>query len=392
MADMRGLDLDAVRSTLEAMAVDGWLLFDFHGVNPVTPRVLGLEGMATRRLFVLIPREGEPVAVVHKIELQPMEGFPGRIVPYARWQELEAALGPLVSGRTLAMEVFPEDAVPYLDRVPAGVVELLTRLGATVVPSAPLVTRFAATWSAGEIEDHVFAAEVIAEVARRALAEAVADPGSGVGEVEVQARVVAAMEAGGLELDELPIVAFGANAANPHYQPRAGSDARLRPGDVVLLDLWGGQTRDAVFADQTWMAFAGDSPPERVEQVWHTVRSARDAAVEVIREGIAAGRPVAGFEGDRAARAVIEAAGYGEYFVHRTGHSIDRELHGSGPHLDDYETHDERELMPGVGFSVEPGIYLPGEFGVRSEINMYWGPEGPVVTPESPQQRLILPN
>ena len=392
MADMKGLDLAEVRSTLESMAVDGWLLFDFHGVNPVTPQVLGLKGMATRRLFVLIPREGEPVAVVHKIELQPMEGFPGRIVPYARWQELEAALGPLVSGRTLAMEVFPDDGVPYLDRVPAGVVELLNRLGATVVPSAPLVTRFAATWSAGDTEDHTFAAEVIADVARSALAEAVADPRSGLGEVEIQSRVVAAMEAGGLELDTLPIVAFGANAANPHYEPRAGSDAALRPGDAVLLDLWGGRTREAVFADQTWMAFAGDSPPERVEEVWHTVRSARDAAIEIVREGIAAGRPVAGFEGDRAARAVIEAAGYGEYFVHRTGHSIDRELHGSGPHLDDYETHDERELMPGVGFSIEPGIYLPGEFGVRSEINMYWGPEGPVVTPECPQQRLILPN
>lgn len=392
MADMRGVDLAAIRSTLDAMGADGWLLFDFHGVNPVAPRVLGLEGMATRRLFVLIPREGEPVAVVHKIELQPMEGFPGRIVPYARWQELEAALGSVVAGRTLAMEVFPEDGVPYLDRVPAGVVELLTRLGATVVPSAPLVTRFAATWTAGEVGDHTFAAEVIADVARRAVAEAVADPGSGVGEVAVQARVVAAMEAGGLELDTLPIVAFGANAANPHYEPREGSDARLSRGDVVLLDLWGGRTRDAVFADQTWMGFAGESPPERVLEVWHTVRSARDAAIEVIEEAVAAGRPVAGFEGDRAARGVIEKAGYGEYFVHRTGHSIDRELHGSGPHLDDYETHDERRLMPGVGFSVEPGIYLPGEFGVRSEINMYWGPDGMVVTPESPQQHLILPS
>lgn len=392
MADMKGLDLDEVRSTLESMGVDGWLLFDFHGVNPVTPQVLGLTGMATRRLFVLIPREGEPVAVVHKIELQPMEGFPGRIIPYARWQELEAALGPLVSGRTLAMEVFPDDAVPYLDRVPAGVVELLTRLGATIVPSAPLVTRFAATWNADQIEEHTVAAEVIADVARSALAQAVADPGSGVGEVEIQSRVVAAMEAGGLELDTLPIVAFGANAANPHYEPRAGSDARLRPGDVVLLDLWGGRTRDAVFADQTWMAYAGDSPPERVQDVWHTVRSARDAAIETIGEAIAAGRPVAGFEGDRAARGVIEAAGYGDFFVHRTGHSIDRELHGSGPHLDDYETHDDRELMPGVGFSIEPGVYLPGEFGVRSEINMYWGPEGPVVTPESPQRQLIMPN
>jgi len=390
MADMSGLDRSALADALEAMGADGWLLYDFHGVNPVTPRVLGLEGMATRRLFVFIPRQGDPVAVAHKIELQPLQGFPGRIEPYARWQELEAALGPLVQGKTLAMEVSPEDSVPYLDRVPAGVIELLSRLGATVVPSAPLVTRFSAGWTPAEVADHRFAAEVIAGVARRILAEVVAEPGSGVGEAEVQARVVAAMEAGGLELDTLPIVAFGANAANPHYEPRAGSDARLEPDQVVLLDLWGGRSRDTVFADQTWMAFSGARPPARVERVWGVVRAARDAAVEVIRTAIEAGRPVAGYHGDRAARQVIENEGFGDYFVHRTGHSIDRELHGSGPHLDDYETHDDRELLPGVGFSIEPGVYLPGEFGVRSEINMYWGPSGPVVTPDQPQESLIL--
>ena len=388
MAGM-SLDMNDLRSALDELGVDGWLLYDFHGVNPVTQRVLGLSGMATRRLFVLLPREGDPVAVAHKIELQPLEGFPGTILPYARWQELEAALGPVVSGRTLAMEVFPEDGVPYLDRVPAGVIELLTRLGATVVPSSSLVTRFAARWSSTELEDHLFAAETIADIARTMLGEVVSDPRSGVGEVEVQRRVVEAMKSRGLVLDTLPIVAFGANAANPHYEPVEGKDARLKPDEVVLLDLWGGRSLDTVFADQTWMGFSGREPSDRVLEVWETVRAARDAAARRIREGVAEGREVAGYEGDRAAREVIESKGFGEFFVHRTGHSIDRDLHGSGPHLDDYETHDARVLMPGVGFSIEPGIYIPGEIGVRSEVNMYWGKEGPVVTPQVPQASLI---
>lgn len=389
MAEADQLDMDEVRAALAEMGADGWLLFDFHGVNPVTSRVLGISGMATRRLFVLVPREGAPVAVAHKIELQPLQGFEGEIRPYARWQELAAELKPLVEGKTLAMEVFPQDSVPYLDRVPAGVVEMLTGMGARVIPSAPLVTRFAARWHQDEAADHRFAAEAIARVARDVLAEVVADPGSGVREAAVQGRVVEAMHDAGLELDTPPIVAFGANAANPHYEPVPGSDAPLAPG-VVLLDLWGGRRRDTVFADQTWMAYAGGAPPARVVEVWDTVRAARDQAVAVIRRAVEAGRPIAGYEGDRAARGVIEAAGFGRYFVHRTGHSIDRDLHGSGPHLDDYETHDDRLLMPGVGFSVEPGIYLPGEFGVRSEINMYWGPDGMEVTPERPQMGLIV--
>jgi Xaa-Pro dipeptidase len=388
---MRTTEIDraALRDGLAQAGADAWLLYDFHHVNPVLGRVLGLGGMGTRRLFVLLPADGEPVAVAHKIELQPLEGFPGRVVPYARWEELHAALGPLVYGKRLAMEVSPEDAVPYLDRVPYGVVQLITRLGGTVVPSGPLVTTFAARWSPAELADHLAAAEILASVARAALAQAVTEGGTGLRETALQSRVIRALEAQGLVLDTLPIVGFGPNAANPHYEPEAGRDAVLERDQVILLDLWAGRSRDTVFADQTWMGFSGSHPPARVAEVWRVVRDARDAAVAAIQDAVRAGRPVLGFEGDRAARGVIERAGHGASFVHRTGHSIDRDLHGSGPHLDDYETHDDRRLVPGVGFSVEPGIYLKGEFGVRSEVNVYWGPQGAMVTPAEPQRELI---
>ncbi|HEU5305318.1 MAG TPA: M24 family metallopeptidase [Gemmatimonadales bacterium] len=384
------IDLGELREALTRAGVDGWLLYDFHGLNPVAGRVLALKGLNTRRLFVLLPREGEPVAVAHKIELQGMEDFPGRVVPYARWKELHSALAPLVAGRTLAMEISPEDAVPYLDRVPHGVVELLRRLGATVVPSGSLVSRFAARWSPAEADDHRAAAEILAGVAREALAQAVKETSAGLTESALQARVVRQVEARGLVFNELPIVAFAANAAKPHYEPHPGRDATLEGGDVILLDLWAGRSRATVFADQTWMAYAGNRPPEKVQRVWHAVRTARDAAIEAIRAAAAQRRTIAGFEADRAARGVIEAAGFGDAFVHRTGHSIDRDLHGSGPHLDDYETHDDRVLVPGVGFSVEPGIYLAGEFGMRSEVNVFMAEGGPEVTPREPQMELIV--
>ncbi|MGN6393238.1 MAG: M24 family metallopeptidase [Gemmatimonadales bacterium] len=383
-------DRTALREALAAAGADAWLLYAFHGLNPVATRVLEIEGLNTRRLFVLLPRDGDPVAVAHRIELGPLAGFPGKVLPYARWEELHAALASVVAGKRVAMEISPEDAVPYLDRVPYGVIELLRRLGATIVPSGALVSRFASAWTEVETEDHRFAAEILADVAQAELARAVREGGSGLTETALQARVVQAAEARGLAFDTLPIVGFGPNSANPHYEPHAGKDAALREGDVVLLDLWAGRRRTTVFADQTWMGFAGERVPDKVAKVWTTVRDARDAAVATVRDAAAAGRPVAGYEADRAARGVIEAAGFGDRFVHRTGHSIDRDLHGSGPHLDDYETHDDRRLIPGVGFSVEPGIYLPGEFGVRSEVNVHVGPEGPEVTPRRPQTELIV--
>lgn len=389
MSELSTLDRAALAEGLKALGADAWLLFDFHGLNPVAGRVLGLGGMGTRRLFVFLPRDGEPVAVAHKIELQPLEGFPGTIIPYARWEELQSALGPLVKGKTFAMEVSPQDAVPYLDRVPHGVVQLLESLGARIVPSDQLVTRFAARWSAAETADHVAAAEILAQVAREQLAWAARQGGTGLTEVALQRRVVEAVRARGLEFTTLPIVGFGPNAANPHYEPMEGKDRTLAKDEVILLDLWAGRRVDTVFADQTWMGFAGTRVPAKVQRVWEVVRDARDAAIALVRERVGAGKPIAGYEVDRAARGVIEAAGFGAAFVHRTGHSIDRDLHGSGPHMDDYETHDDRRLIPGVGFSVEPGVYLDGEFGVRSEVNMYWGEGGAVVTPKEPQRELI---
>jgi Xaa-Pro dipeptidase len=383
------IDRAELSEALAQAELDGWLLFSFQGLNPVATRVLGLSGMNTRRLFVLLPRTGEPVAVAHKIELQGWETFPGRVIPYARWTELHEALASLVAGRTLAMEISPRNSVPYLDRIPYGVVELLQGFGARIVPSGALVSRFAARWSAEELADHRFAAEVLADVARTTLREAVRDQGGGLSESALQARVVAAVEARGLVFDEPPIVGFGPNSAKPHYEPRAGSDAVLRKGDLVLLDLWAGRRRNTVFADQTWIGFAGSRVPPQVDEVWRTVRGARDATIESLRRAAAARKPISGYEADRAARAVVEAAGFAEAFVHRTGHSIDRSLHGSGPHLDDYETHDDRVLVPGIGFSVEPGVYLPGAFGIRSEVNVYMTEAGPEVTPREPQVDLI---
>jgi len=397
MPPLAGFDLAGLRSALAEMGADGWLLFDFRAVNPIAARVLDVHGMGTRRYFVLLPRSGTPVVVAHKIELATFDGFPGEVRPYASWQELHAALEPLVRGRTLALEVSPVDQVPYLDRVPHGVVQLLESFGARVVSSAPLVTRFAARWSALELAGHRKAAEAIAAVARESLVWAGAELALGreVRETTLQQHVLQGFERAGVMTDHPPIAAFGPNAANPHYEPHAGADRRLASGEVLLLDLWAGPPpgRGTVFADQTWMGFAAgggaSAPDAEVAKVWTVVRDARDAAVTRLKE-LWGTRSVTGAELDDAARGVITRAGFGEWFVHRTGHSIDRELHGSGPHLDNFETSDTRALQPGIGFSVEPGVYLTGRFGVRSEINVYLDVTGPQVTPSVPQRDLFI--
>ncbi len=383
--------LARVRKMLGDLKLDGWLLFDFHGMNPVATRVLGVGGLATRRLFVLLPAAGRPIALAHAIEQHRVAGFPGEVRTYAAWRQLEQQLGRLVSGKRLAMEYSAKDAVPYLDRVPAGVVEMVRAAGAEVVTSSELVTALAARWTPQELDNHLRAAQLVKEIALAAFERVrtwYAEGGQPT-EQGLQRWVMEAFDQAGLKTTEPPIVGSGEHAANPHYDPMAQSDTIIAAGQVLLLDLWAGTEIDTVYADQTWMAFVGGAPPTEVAHVFDVVRDARDRTVAVLADRWREGWSVTGAELDDVARKVITTAGYGDYFVHRTGHSIDKELHGSGPHLDNYETHDDRKLMAGVGFSVEPGIYLPGRFGVRSEINVYLRDDGPQVTPAGPQQELV---
>ncbi|MGQ0714245.1 MAG: M24 family metallopeptidase [Gemmatimonadaceae bacterium] len=383
--------LDTVQRALANAELDGWLLFDFRGTNPIASSMLGLQGMLTRRLFAWVPREGKPVAVMHAIEQGPWRGWPtdwGREV-YASWRTLEATLAKLVGGKRVAMEYSPGDAVPYLDRVPGGVVDMVRAAGATIVPSGELVTRFYAVWSEAQVASHLRAAELVADVAREAMDEARAARGRGtLHEHELRDWILDRFKRAGLETEDAPIVAAGANAADPHYGPSAQRPREIRDGELLLIDLWAREP-GGVYADQTWMGSVG-APSSRASEVWTAVRDARDASIALLRERGKNGA-LRGGDVDVAARRVITERGLGEYFVHRTGHSIDpRDLHGSGPHIDDFETREERLLLPGVGFSIEPGVYLPGELGVRSEVNAFMGAGGVTITPERYQRDLIV--
>lgn len=385
--------LPRLQAALREARLDGWLLFDFRGINPIAAGMLGLGGFVTRRVFAWIPAEGAPVAITHAIEQGPWRDWPAEWARevYSSWRQLEAFVGVLVKGKVVAMEYSAGDAVPYLDRVPAGVIELVRAAGATVVSSGDLVSRFYAAWTEEGLASHLRAASTIASVGRDAIgrAGAMASAGTPMTEYELQRWILDRFGAEGLQTDHGPIVAVGANAANPHYSPEPSGSKVIARGEVLLVDLFAGET-GGIHADQTWMGVLG-APSPRALVVWEAIRDARDAAIALLRDRLAAGTAVTGGEADDAARAVVTARGFGEYFVHRTGHSIDaRELHGSGPHLDNLETREERVLLPGVGFSIEPGIYIAGEIGMRTEVNAYVNGRELLVTPADPQRDLIV--
>jgi Xaa-Pro dipeptidase len=390
------LDVAAVRAALTEEGLDGWLLYDFHGINPIANDVTGVAKqpghLATRRWYYLIPASGEPRKLVHAIEPGSLAHLPGETHRYAGREQLETGLAQLLNGmRRIAMEYSPGCAIPYIARVDAGTIELVRGLGVSVVSSGDLVQRFSAVWNEPEIATHIEASEKLHRIKDRAfdaIAARVRDevPTS---EFDIQELMAAWFQAEGLVTDSPPNVSVNENAGNPHYLPTADVARPIRAGDLVLLDLWGKLANEgSVFADITWVGYTGRQVPPRFAEAFDAVRRARDQAIALVKERTLAGRDVRGWEVDRAASAVLRGGGYGAQILHRTGHSLGQSVHGTGVNMDDYETHDDRRLLPGTGFTIEPGVYFQ-DFGVRTEINMIVYVRDARVT--GPVQAEILP-
>jgi Xaa-Pro aminopeptidase len=387
--------LTSVQSALQTAKLDGWLLYDFRGLNVLARRVLDMpsDAILSRRWFYFVPANGQPCKLVHQIEPHALDGVPGTVQRYLRWQELEAGVKSLLSGcQRVAMEYVPRNANPYVSRVDAGTVELVRSFGVEIVSSGDLIQQFEACWDDEQWTMHLEAAKHTRsayDVAFAFIAERVRGGGS-VRETQVQQRILDHFGAHGLITDHPPIVGVGPHSGDPHYAPGAGSDSPIREGDFVLIDLWAKLDKPrSVYSDLTWTGFVGTEVPDKYEQIFQIVARARDAAINKVRSAFASGSMLHGWEVDQAARDVIEQAGYGAAFCHRTGHSIGQETHGNGANMDNLETHEERQVLPRTCFSVEPGIYLTG-FGVRSEVNLFVDGRRQVhVTGGTPQTNVV---
>jgi len=390
------LDIAAVQAALKADGLDGWLLYDFRGLNSIALDVTGVarQGghLATRRWYYLIPASGEPRGLVHAIEKNSLAHLPGSTTRYAGRTQLEDALRVLLTGvRRVAMEYSPGCAIPYISRVDAGTIELVRQAGAEVVSSGDLVQRFSTIWDADTIATHRQASDALYRVKDQAFAAVARRLRDGVTttEYDIQQLMAGWFRDEGLVTDSDPNVSAAENSGNPHYLPTASAHRAIRPEEIVLLDLWGKLERPgAVFADITWVGYTGRRVPERYGQAFTAIAAGRDAAVSLVQQTLRAGRELRGFEVDRAASSVLRDAGYGDRILHRTGHSLGTSVHGNGVNIDDYETHDDRRLLPGTGFTIEPGVYFD-DFGVRTEINMIVAPHDAAVT--GPLQTEILP-
>jgi Xaa-Pro dipeptidase len=371
------LDIPAVRAALKADGLDAWLLYDFRGINPIAIDTTGVgrQGghLATRRWYYLIPAVGEPRGLVHALEPATLAHLPGAAERYSRREELEAGLKKLVAGqKRVAMEYSPGCAIPYIARVDAGTVEFIRQCGVEVISSGDLVQRFTAIWHEPQMASHQAASEKLYAVKDRAfetIAKRTRDRVATT-EYDIQQLMAKWFAEAGLVSDSDPNVSAAGNAGNPHYLPTANSSRDIRADDLVLLDLWAKLDQpEAVYADITWVGFTGRSVPERFAKAFEAVRAARDAAVSLVQQAAREGRELRGWEVDRAAASVLVQAGYAKQIMHRTGHSLGETVHGNGVNMDDHETHDDRRLLPGTGFTIEPGVYF-SDFGVRSEINL----------------------
>jgi Xaa-Pro aminopeptidase len=380
------LPIDAVQRALSEDGFDGWLLYDFHGSNPIATRLAGLgdgQKMATRRWYYLIPAKGEPRGLVHAIERHNLDGLPGAKRPYAGRQQLDAGLRELLQGlKRVAMEYSPGNNIPYLSRVDAGTVESVRQLGVDIASSGDLVQRFEAIWTDDAYKTHVAASDRLYTIKDRAfdLVRERMRSRTALNEFELQQQMLEWFDELGLMTDDAPNVSAQENAGNPHYTVTRDTSRTIRPNEMLLLDLWGKlPTPGAVFADITWVGYTGSAPADEYVRAFTAARDGRDAAIELVETSVRKGEDLRGWQVDRACREVIDRAGFGQYFIHRTGHSLGEEVHGNGVHMDDYETHDDRRLIPGTGFTIEPGVYTD-RFGVRTEINMFIGERDARVT------------
>lgn len=388
------MNLSAIQSALRERNIDAWLFYDHHHRDPIAYRVLGLPDglMVTRRWYYVIPAQGEPIKLVHKIEAGHLDTVPGKKLEYSGWQELFDQIKKMLADyRDVAMQYSPNNLIFYVSMVDGGTVELIRGLGKNIVSSGDLVAQFEATLTDEQIKTHFAAGEKIDAITAAAFREiSTRARNGGTGEHEIQQWFMEAFRREQLVTDDPPIVAVNGNSGNPHYEPRADRSTPIREGDFVLLDVWAKQDRsDAVYYDITWTGFVGKAPSDRMKQVFTLVRDARDAGVKKVQDAISTGKSIAGWEVDRAVRDHIEKGGFGKYFIHRTGHSIGTEVHANGANMDDLEIHDERRILPNSCFSIEPGVYLP-EFGVRSEVDMMVRPRGAEVTGKIQKEIVVI--
>jgi Xaa-Pro aminopeptidase len=389
------MDVEAIQQTLRRDGIDGWLFADFRGSDPLAAAILDLPaGHRSRRWFYYVPAQGHPTRIVHAIETGALDALPGRLQVYLPWQQLHELLrGVLAGAKKVAMQYSPKNNIPYVARVDAGTIDLVRSFGVEVVSSADLVSEFEATVSDRQLHSHRVAADRLGQIVQEAFGELTirVNRGQRTTELDIQKYLVDQFAASGLEADHPPIVAIDAHSADPHYSPTSATASEFKPGQFVLIDAWCKVSGvDTVYADITWTAWLGNDIPDRQRQVFRVVRDARDAAVKYMEETLAAERPLLGCDIDDACRKVIVDAGFGDKFIHRTGHSLHTSVHGNGANLDNLESRDDRRLLPRTLVTIEPGIYLPGEFGVRSEINVYVSENGKArVTGIAPQTGIL---
>lgn len=388
------IDISEIQRALKQEGVDGWLFFDHHQRDPLAYRILKLDPSlhATRRWYYFIPTDGAPKRLVHRIESGILDSLPGEKIVYSGWNTQVGGIQKILGGaKRIAMQYSPNCAIPYVSMVDGGTIELIRGTGVDIASSANLIQLLEAIWTAEQLELHLEAGRRVDRVRSEAF-RLIANSNHTqrrITEWEVNRFIRAAFQEDGLVTDHGPIVAVNANMSNPHYEPTVEHHAEIRPGDAVLIDMWAKLDRpSAVYYDITWTGFCGSEIPADINNVFEIVRDARDAAVEKVKSAVAAKKTIHGFEVDDAARGHITNKGFGEFFVHRTGHSIGEEVHGTGANMDNLETHDERLIIPATCFSVEPGVYLPN-FGIRSEVNVFVGVDDARVTGEI--QRELVP-